>query len=467
MSKYNRKYNIKRIAIAAGGGALGYVLHAQGVSFDPAVYGIMLVIIALLFSIYQYCKEDVSKYNRKYIYIIKCIIAVTGGGALGYSLHDLGASFYLEVYASIGVTITLLWAIYRYCKEDQNAGEGETKEGEEKEGEEKGGAQEKSSSPSEATNSQTKKPGYGRTRGKRVKQSDTPKLGILGLFLVSLFCVLVMTLFDGRRMPPDQSTLDFAETKNPAVEVSQTPDPPEKESANPEVPPEDTPPPTPAPTPSPTPWISEVQWQSDPYFINVDDYCNYPVPEEEKGAAISNLLTGCLERIVVRGPFPDDDLNGAGSEYAFHTKEAGTYEDGRDRLADGISILPKYQREFNEQSAIEREAADGFYEVCDNEMCLGHIYLMLGDSYKQEDTSKAMEYYDAAFQIYEKAYRTGIAEGIISISPLNNSLIKQQLTSYIIDASEKMNSLGMHTTKQENALLVAAAFEGLLPNNVG
>lgn len=115
-----------------------------------------------------------------------------------------------------------------------------------------------------------------------------------------------------------------------------------KEFVNPEVTPEET--------PTLTSWVSEAQWWSDPYLINADDYCRYPVPEEEKGAAISNLLTGYLERIVVRGAFPDDDLNGAENAYASHTNKACSYEDGRDRLASGNSILPEYQREFNEQS---------------------------------------------------------------------------------------------------------------------
>lgn len=391
--------------------------------------------------------EDVPKL------IIKCIVAGIVGIALGYGFHTLGFSYDLQVYVFLGTLIGVLFALYEFWKKNQDAG----KRGE------KGGEQKESGSPSGAGKSQTKRPNNSRTRGKRVKPNKTQKLGILGLFLICLFCIVMMALLDGRQTPPvedtpnPEETENPGETENPAGEDIQTKDPPQKEQDEPKTAPEEA--------PAPTPSVSETQWVSDPYLLNLDEYYHSPVPEEEKGEVISLLLTSYLEDIKVRGPFPADDLNGARSEYARHTADANEYEDGRDRLASGKSILPEYQREFNEKAAAAREAADKLYEVCDNEMCLGNLYLMLGNSYQQEDTNKAMEYYDAAFQIFEKAYRTGIAEGVISPNPLNNSPIKKELTSNITDTSKKINNLKMYTPEQDNARLVAAVFEDLLPTD--
>lgn len=201
--------------------------------------------------------------------------------------------------------------------------------------------------------------------------------------------------------------------------------------------------------------------------MKIDEYCGYLVPEEEKQEAIFNLLEACLQRIAERGPYSADVLNGTQSSYAWHTAKANEYEEGRKRLADGNSILPEYRRVFLEKAAEEREAADKIYEVCNNEVCLGDIYLSLGNSYKQEDINMAMNYYDKAFQIFEKAYRTGIEEGIISANSLVGGHEKEILTSRITDTSEKIKTLKMETAKQEHALLVAVAFRSLLPTNVG
>lgn len=376
----------------------------------------------------------------------KIICALIGGAVIGFALHFVGFSFDLAVYGILSTIVTTFFGVLFKLLNRKKPSENSLFV------EEENWDIQKESQRLKTERSRN----VVKTREKRKRRRDNQRLATL--FVIYLACIVAMVLLDGRKVPPvkdDTSAFGEVETTDRKDVGASDSSPGNSSELDKPLEPFTS-----------TPWISEMQWQKDPYFLNIDEYCGYPVPTDKKQEEISDLLKNCLSRIEVRGPFSSEKLNGAHSEYAWHTAKANEYAEGKKRLASGNSILSEYQREFDEEAAKEREEADALYEVCDNEMCLGDLYVSLGNYCRQENINKAMEYYDMAFQIYTKAYRTGIAEGIIPVQPSTRGSIKEDLTARMENTSEKMCGLQMDTEKQKNVVLVAAVFRELLPSDI-
>lgn len=210
--------------------------------------------------------------------------------------------------------------------------------------------------------------------------------------------------------------------------------------------------------PMPVPYCSLPEWEEDAFLLNLDKYCGYHVDDDDISPQVLGLLSQCLSDITFRGPYPPDELNGAGSLYASHTARANELRRGYDLLY-GDDILLDYRIMMLEDELEERGLADQLYSVAINKKIMGDICLKLGDIYcneiEMEDLNKASEYYKRAFEIFLAAYRTCYEEGA-------DEKTFRQILECLDLTSEKLSMLeGMDSREQKMAPIIVGALKQL------
>lgn len=208
--------------------------------------------------------------------------------------------------------------------------------------------------------------------------------------------------------------------------------------------------------PQPSPYCSLVDWESDPFFLNIDKYCGYHVEEGDIPNQILVLIDRCLSDINVRESYSTDELNGEHSQYAIHTAQANELYKGY-ILLHNENILLDYQLQMLKDELEERRLADELYQVSDNKMIMGDTCIRIGDIYYNEkhDLNNAQEYYKRAFATFQDTYRTCIEEGA-------DDETCQKIIDRLVFASDKITMLGgMDSREQTMAPLVVDAFKRL------
>lgn len=206
----------------------------------------------------------------------------------------------------------------------------------------------------------------------------------------------------------------------------------------------------------PEPYLSLAEWESDPFLLRLDTYCNYHVEEENVEDMVCSLLSKCWKEIPVRGRYDTDLLNGKDSEYAEHTAYANELRQGYTLLTDA-QILRDKQLEFLNDEIRSRIDADGLYQVSENERIIGNIFLKLGDvCIQNRDISGAHENYTHAFSWFQTTFRTAVAEGA-------DQAELEAIYGSIVNAKDKLLNLeGIDSHEKNMAPKIVYAFEQLL-----
>lgn len=209
----------------------------------------------------------------------------------------------------------------------------------------------------------------------------------------------------------------------------------------------------------PKPYLSLAEWENDPFLLHLDTYCNYHVEDKDVADIVCSLLSECQEEISVRGRYDTDLLEGKDSEYAEHTAYANELREGY-MLLNNAQILPDKQLEFLNDEIQNRIAADGLYQVSDNERIIGDIYLKLGDAcLLNGNIADAHKNYVQAFSWFQTTFRTAVAEGAASAT-------LDTIHGRIVNTKDKLLNLdGIDSREKSMAPKIVYAFEQILAEN--
>lgn len=206
------------------------------------------------------------------------------------------------------------------------------------------------------------------------------------------------------------------------------------------------------------PHLSLNAWEKDPFFKDIDQYYGYHVEEPTMVDTVYEIIQNSLSAIDRRGRYSTDALNGADSEYARWTRRANELYEGYTDFLEK-NLLPDYQERLLADEIEARKNADGLYQVSDNEKIIGDRYINLGDFYRASDTKCAFGYYVEAFEMFQIAFRTCVAEG-------GDSATLKLLSNQITNVADKLTVLtGMDSREQVMAPLVAEAFQRVVELN--